>query len=335
MAGKKKDSGLLAIKAINKFPNSSKQSIAAYLYTNNPTIYNSVDHARRIIRNYTSEKSRQSIESRVEHNTNFTAINPYGLPQAKEKEDLMVDLPAHLNNILWISDIHFPNHNVNALSQALKYGKDNKVNCIIIGGDLLDNEPFSRHDGTPPPSSTDVRDWFDMAENFLITLKEKFPECEIYFMEGNHDAWYKRFLISKCAVIFQDEYYTLQSRLGLRDKKVTFVPETQVLMAGKLPMMHGHKVVKASVQPAKALHNKILRSMLIGHCHQTMEFTVTDPLERKMTTCYSTGCLCDLAPGYDPLNKSHNLGFARIVVSLDGNYKVENKRIDSTTYEIY
>jgi hypothetical protein len=106
-------------------------------------------------------------------------------------------------------------------------------------------------------------------------------------------------------------------------------------MAGKLPLMHGHKVVKASVQPAKALHNKILRSMLIGHCHQTMEFTVTDPLDRTMTTCYSTGCLCDLAPGYDPLNKSHNLGFARIIVSLEGNYKVENKRIDSTTYEIY
>ena len=335
MAGKKKDSGLLAIKAINKFPNSSKQSIAAYLYTNNPTVYNSIDHARRIIRNYTSETSRQSIESRIEHTSNFTAINPYGLPQAKQKEELMVDLPAHLNNILWISDIHFPNHNVNALSQALKYGKDNKINCIIIGGDLLDNEPFSRHDGTPPPSSTDVRDWFDMAENFLITLKEKFPECEIYFMEGNHDAWYKRFLISKCAVIFQDEYYTLQSRLGLRDKKVVWIPETQVLMAGKLPMMHGHKVVKASVQPAKALHNKILRSMLIGHCHQTMEFTVIDTLDRTMTTCYSTGCLCDLAPGYDPLNKSHNLGFARVEIRDGGNYRVHNKRIDYFTKQIY
>ena len=143
MAGKKQDSGLLAIKAINKFPNSSKQSIAAYLYTNHPTVYNSVDHARRIIRNYTNGTSLR-MKKQIVHETNFTAHNPYGLPAAKERESLLVHLPAHLNNILWISDIHFPNHNVNAINTALQYGKDNKVNCIVIGGDLLDNEPFSR-----------------------------------------------------------------------------------------------------------------------------------------------------------------------------------------------
>jgi predicted phosphodiesterase len=333
MAGKKQDSGLLAIKAINKFPNSSKQSIAAYLYTNHPTVYNSVDHARRIIRNYTNGTSLR-MKKQIVHETNFTAHNPYGLPAAKERESLLVHLPAHLNNILWISDIHFPNHNVNAINTALQYGKDNKVNCIVIGGDLLDNEPFSRHEGNPPPTSTDVRDWFDMAENFLFMLKEKFPECEIYFMEGNHDAWYKRFLISKCAVIFQDEYYTLQSRLGLRDKNIAWIPDTQILMAGILPLMHGHKVVKASKTPASALFNKILYPMLIGHCHQTMEVFKYNAVNGNITKCYSTGCLCTLTPAYDPLNPNHNLGFARIIVSLDGNFKVENKKIDPTTFEI-
>jgi len=45
----------------------------------------------------------------------------------------------------------------------------------------------------------------------------------------------------------------------------------------------------------------------------------------KITTTWSTGCLCELSPPYAPLNK-WNWGFS--IVDLDGKaFDVRNKRI--------
>jgi hypothetical protein len=45
----------------------------------------------------------------------------------------------------------------------------------------------------------------------------------------------------------------------------------------------------------------------------------------KITTTWSTGCLCELHPEYMPINK-WNLGFA-IVDMADDMFDVRNKRI--------
>jgi hypothetical protein len=200
---------------------------------------------------------------------------------------------------------------------------------------LLDNEPFTNHDA-PPPNSSDVRDWFQMTEDFLDMLLEEF-KCPIYFVEGNHDAWYMRYLMKKAPVLFNDQYYTLSARLKLRDKGIVWIPQTSVLMIGKLPVTHGHMIVKgffSPVNPAKGVYNKIKGSMLIGHCHTTSEHSESN-LQGDLNTTYSIGCLCTLAPDYDPFNCKHNLGFARVIVQENGNYRVENKRIDQNTYEVY
>jgi hypothetical protein len=74
--------------------------------------------------------------------------------------------------------------------------------------------------------------------------------------------------------------------------------------------------------------------MLIGHCHQTSEHSEST-LENAIITTYSTGCLCTLAPDYDPFCVKHNQGFAMIEIQENGNYKVHNRRIDYFTKEIY
>jgi hypothetical protein len=74
--------------------------------------------------------------------------------------------------------------------------------------------------------------------------------------------------------------------------------------------------------------------MLIGHCHTTSEHSESN-LDHDISTTYSTGCLCTLAPEYDPHNCKHNQGFAMIEVSDNGHYRVHNKRIDFKTKEVY
>jgi predicted phosphodiesterase len=297
-------------------------------------MFDDFENTRSIVRKVTGAQGESRLKYKVvDHKPDIET--QFNLAKSKGEKRKFVDLPKECHNVLIISDIHFPNHDVKALGKALEYGKANKINCIVINGDLLDNEPFTNHDA-PPPNSSDVRDWFQMTEDFLDMLISEF-KCPIYFVEGNHDAWYMRYLMKKAPVLFNDQYYTLSARLKLREKNIVWIPQTSVLMIGKLPVTHGHMIVKgffSPVNPAKGVYNKIKGSMLIGHCHTTSEHSESN-LQGDLNTTYSIGCLCTLAPDYDPFNCKHNLGFARVIVQENGNYRVENKRIDQKTYEVY
>jgi predicted phosphodiesterase len=324
----------LATKALTEFPKLSKRALAQYLLDTYPTMFSDFEVARSTLRQMAGSGGKALLKyKRVDHNPDIET--QYNLPKSKGEKRKFIELPKECHNILIISDIHFPNHDVKALNKALEYGKANNINCIVINGDLLDNEPFTNHDA-PPPNSSDVRDWFQMTEDFLDMLISEF-KCPIYYIEGNHDAWYMRYLMKKAPVLFNDQYYTLSARLKLREKNIVWIPQTSVLMIGKLPVTHGHMIVKgffSPVNPAKGVYNKIKGSMLIGHCHTTSEHSESN-LQGDLNTTYSIGCLCTLAPDYDPFNCKHNLGFARVIVQENGNYRVENKRIDQNTYEVY
>jgi predicted phosphodiesterase len=324
----------IAIKALTEFPKLSKNAIVTYLLETYPTYFSDYENTRSIVRKVTGAQGQSRLKYKVvDHNPDY--ITQYQLPQSKGEKRKFIDLPKECSNILVISDIHFPNHDVKALGKALEYGKVNNINCIVINGDLLDNEPFTNHDA-PPPNTSDVRDWFQMTEDFLDMLIKEF-KCPIYFVEGNHDNWYMRYLMKKAPVLFNDQYYTLSARLKLREKGIVWIPQTSVLMIGKLPVTHGHMIVKgffSPVNPAKGVYDRIGSSMLIGHCHTTSEYSKS-VLKGDLNTTYSIGCLCTLAPDYDPFNCKHNLGFARVIVQENGNYRVENKRIDQNTYEVY
>jgi predicted phosphodiesterase len=324
----------LVIRALTEFPKMSKSAITRYLIETYPAMFDDFENTRSLIRKYTGAQGKSNLKyKKVDHQPD--PITQYQLPNSKGEKRKFIELPKECHNILVISDIHFPNHDIKALGKALEYGKANKINCIVINGDLLDNEPFTNHDA-PPPNSSDVRDWFQMTEDFLDMLISEF-KCPIYYIEGNHDNWYMRYLMKKAPVLFNDQYYTLSARLKLREKNIVWVSQTSVLMIGKLPVTHGHMIVKgffSPVNPAKGVYNKIKGSMLIGHCHTTSEHSESN-LQGDLNTTYSIGCLCTLAPDYDPFNCKHNLGFARVIVQENGNYRVENKRIDQKTYEVY
>jgi predicted phosphodiesterase len=320
--------GKLVQETILKFPASSKSAIAELLHVNHPHLFNSKEHARTLVRSYTNSLGNAKVKDAVEHNSEFSAQNPFGLNYSRCKEREFVTLPISSNNILWLSDIHFPNHDIQALTAALNYGKQQNINCIVLGGDILDNEPFTSHDA-PPPSKDDVLDWFDMVEEFLDMLNKEFPNAEKVWLEGNHDNWYMRYLMKKAPVLFGDSYYHLPKRLNLKDKNVEFLSQNKILKAGKLMMLHGHTVMRgmfSPVNPARGVFMKLKTSAIIGHVHQTSSHSESN-LKSEIIACWSVGCLCTLAADYDPHNTKHNLGFAHILVDEKGDYEVHNKRI--------
>ncbi len=75
--------------------------------------------------------------------------NPLDLPPSQESNYQPFKLPINHNNILLLSDIHVPYHNIQALTLALKYGLENDVNTILLNGDVIDFYAISRFEKDP------------------------------------------------------------------------------------------------------------------------------------------------------------------------------------------
>ncbi len=75
--------------------------------------------------------------------------NPLDLPPSQEAHYKPFKLPINHNNILLLSDIHVPYHNIQALTLALKYGLENEVNTILLNGDVIDFYAISRFEKDP------------------------------------------------------------------------------------------------------------------------------------------------------------------------------------------
>lgn len=311
----------LALEYISKFPSISKSSIAAKLYNDHPHVFEDVEDARTKIRRLTGA-------SGVGSSRKINIPHTPDLPPTRMTNREFIDLPISSNNILWMSDIHIPNQDNEAIKLAIDYGIKNKVNCIVLGGDVLDNTPFTNHDA-PPPSADDVVEWFEYCQIFLSHLRTKFPKAHIIWIEGNHDNWYVRYLMKKAPMLFNDDYFRLPQRLDLKKYNVDFYEQQIVVRAGKLHMLHGHTIVRGFMAPVNAARGVFMRaksSMIIGHVHSTSNHSETN-IKEEPISCWSTGCLCTLAPDYDPHNTKHNLGFAHILVEQSGDFEVINKRI--------
>ncbi len=311
----------LAVEYLSKFPSISKSSIAAKLYNDHSHIFVNSEDARMTIRRVTGANGEFSSKK-------INILHTPDLPPSIMKNREFVDLPISSNKILWLSDIHIPNQDNDALKLAIEYGVKNKINCIVLGGDVLDNTPFTNHDA-PPPSANDVIDWFEYCQIFLSHLRTKFPKAHIVWIEGNHDNWYVRYLMKKAPMLFNDEYFRLPQRLDLKKYNVDFYEQHIVVRAGKLHMLHGHTIVRGFMAPVNAARGVFMRaksSMIIGHVHSTSNHSETN-IKEEPISCWSTGCLCTLAPDYDPHNTKHNLGFAHILVQENGEFEVINKRI--------
>ncbi len=304
---------------IEKFPGLSKRALASKLQHDYPLQFTNYQMARSAV-------NRLTIQGNIGVKASAKANYIPPMPESKMKQRTFHRITK--KNVLWLSDIHLPNHDTKAIELAIEYGQKAKVDCVVLGGDILDMHPFSPHDG-PPIAPDEVRDMFEAAEQFIAYIRSKFPKIEIVWIEGNHDLWMKRWLMKRAAILFNDPYYHLEQRLNLKQYGVQFFTQEVILQIGKLHASHGHTIVRgvfAPVNAARGVFMKTKSSYIIGHCHTTSQH-IESNIKGEQIGCFSTGCLCELSPDYDPHNTKHNLGFAHILVDDNGNFTVANKMI--------
>lgn len=313
--------GQLVKEYLHKYPSASKKTIAEKLYKDNQLTFKDVEAARWAIRYYTGSTGKHNHKQPIMRETNFSNTNPYGLPESDAVEFKPYTLPKANNNILFLSDIHLPYHDIQALTIALDYGKQNKVNTIYLNGDIMDFYKASFHE--QDPKKRDLSHEFKVAGEFLDLLKREFPTAKIFWKEGNHCMRWQRYLRVKAPIVLDMDEFRLPVILKLRERGVTWIENKQLVKIGKLNAIHGNEFKGGGgINVARTLWLRAGDNVIAGDKHKTQSMIKTN-VDKKTVGTWSVGCLCELNPDYMPFNE-WNHGFAHITVENNGDFKVKN-----------
>jgi predicted phosphodiesterase len=320
----------IVLSYINKLPKASTMAISRIVYQNYKLDFTNLEAVRTMVRRYRGEAGvlnstvNQTGIRTKETKKKFIA-RKIELPESDYEKCEPFIIPKGQNNILILSDIHFPYQDNKALELAINYGLENKVNAIYLNGDIADFYQCSRF--TKDRRLRDMAGELEMVREFLKMMQDLF-KCPIYYKIGNHEKRYEDYLMIKAPELLGIDDFKLEQLLRFREFGVTLVKDKQMALAGKLPILHGHEWFGGfapPVNPARGLFMKAKESCVVGHHHRTSEHTEKS-LSGEVTTTWSTGCLCGLEPEYAPYN-NYNHGFAHVKVDKDGNYELKNIRI--------
>lgn len=330
MKSKHTKGGDEAIILIKKFPKHGTLTLAKILFEQNPLLFTNLENARstiRYLRGESGDKLRKMSTFYKENEKTEKITTMPKMPDSYASEQKYFKLPVANNNILMISDLHIPYQVNKAVESAINYGVENEVNTVFINGDLMDFHGMSRFEKDPRKRS--IKDEFDATIEFLEYLQHRLPKAKVYWLKGNHDVRYEKWLMNKAPQLFTDDYYLLEDRLNLAQLGVTIMDDNVLCSIGKLYVTHGHLLLKgvfAPVNAARGVFTKAKESCIIGHVHKVSEHQETT-LNGSAVITYSTGCLCELNPDYSPFANNYMHGFAHIKTERNGEYHVRNYKI--------
>lgn len=314
---------------LGKYPKMPDMTLAKLIYKENRFLFSSLESCRTMVRKYRGH-------SGIEHRSKSTVkdfykpltynTNPFTwLPDSHIEYAPVFKLPVAYKNILLISDIHIPYHNVEALKVCFGWAKGQDIDCIYINGDLLDfyNLSFHEKDLRKRPTTGEE---LAMARQFLEGLRKEFPRCKIYLKPANHEHRLERFLAVKFRELDLDDF-KLDVLLRCGELGVEYIPRRTKVYFGHLLVEHGDRIKgSGGVSPARTLFLKYKRHAICGHFHKKTEHSAKVYDGNSIMT-YSVASLCDLEPEYFEVNE-HTNGFARILMDGD-EFRVENFTIEN------
>ena len=313
-----------------RFPNTPNLTLAKKFVKDYPEFMLTVEQARSVIRTLKGKcgvykKNSAHKDFRIEFEKALAKLKK-DLPKGETERQEPYYLPKAYKNILIIGDIHIPYHDDNALFSALKYGAENKVDTIIINGDLLDFAMISRHEKDLRKRSVGYE--IATAKTFLEGLRAMFPNALIVYKEGNHDTRYQKWIMQKAPELLDIDGTSLTELLGLIPLRIVHVRDKQIIYAGKMAVLHGHEIglTSGGVNPARSTRLKLNKSAIVNHFHRETK-DMGKNLGEQPYSCYSNGCLCDLHPAYMGVHTLWTHGFIHLLLDKNGNYKVQQKSI--------
>lgn len=306
--------------AIRRFPTLPNRTIARYIMHNyGPVFDGNLEKIRNSIRYFTG--------SRGEYNRKFhdkpDDRNPQPLPPTWRTTRTNYKLPVGLWLIL--SDVHIPFHEPKPLEAAIKLGQAEKVTGVLFNGDLQDCASISYW---PSGRKRDFDKEVELFIDFLDFIEKELPKTLKVYKPGNHEYRLPRYYQAKAPELIGLPLQAVNDVLGLEYRGIEFLDYHQIVMAGKLPIIHGHEIqaISRAVNPARGLFLRTKSWAACSHCHTTSEHTSKN-IQGTLLTTWSFGCLCDLSPDYNPFGNDWCWGVGLVNVEKNGNFNVINRRI--------
>lgn len=306
--------------AIRRFNHLPVRTIARYiLHEYGPIFDGNLEKIRQQIRYYTGkdgEDNRKAAKEILKH-------NPQKLPPTWRE-----DVPDyHLKDGVWLvlNDAHVPFHEPKPIEAAVKYGQSEQITGIFFNGDMQDCEAASHwHTKRKRDFDREIEVFID----FLDFMEHEFPDVPVVYKPGNHEYRLPRLYQQRIPEMIGLPLEAVSLVLGLEHRGIEYLDYHQKVMAGKLPILHGHEIGKITraVNPARGLFLQAKTWSMCGHCHTTSENTAKD-INGTLLTTWSVGCLCDLSPDYYTFGNNWNWGFAVVNVEKNGSFEVVNRRV--------
>lgn len=238
--------------------------------------------------------------------------------------------------IFGYTDIHWADRDEEALEVAKQAQTYFKPHVTVIGGDLLNCEPFSRHPRTKVSEEVAERweeDELIPANKFLDWVQARTLDTT-EFLEGNHEEWIERYLVgSGLGGVALGKRSTAKQLLGGRRSRFNWTPFTELKQGRqgvyspcpRLAVVHGWCATRHAA--ARHLELSRSRSVIYHHTHRAQHEISRDPWTGRIIEAFSAGCLCKLQPIYahngSPTQWSHGIWVAYI-----------GKRGDYTAYPV-
>ena len=200
---------------------------------------------------------------------------------------------------LIIADIHIPYEDRIALQTLFNWldTNDIKPTIITILGDLLDFYKISRFSKDPTRKNVAVE--IELGKQFLIDLRNRFPDARIIFYSGNHEcvSWDTEILtdngFKKAVAITKDD---IIGQFDINTGEITFtkpiaVSQYTVDRYAEIITNQGHE--KVSLNHRLVIDNKFIEVKDILHNYET--FTQT---QQRFAGFYKRDIHLDMSPAY-------------------------------------
>ena len=309
--------------SIRRFKHLPNRTIARYILHEYGEFFDgNLDAIRSRIRYYIGSHGKKKRDQ-VERNNTLIEKDVVSIPKTWNR-----DIPDYLiKDGVWLilADIHIPFHEKKPIEAAIQYAKDHNVTGVYLNGDTFDFDSvkFWRPDRRPNFDKE-----LEMAIDFLDFLEQEFPDCRIVFKVGNHEYRLPSLVQSKVPELMGLPLAAFDVVFSWEQRGIDIVEHHQKARFGKLPVIHGHEIrsISTAVNPARGLILKTKSWALTSHFHQESSHTDKN-IQGQYLTTWSTGCLCNLTPDYNPMGNAWCWGFATIEVGKNGDFEVINKRI--------
>jgi len=266
-----------------------------------------------------SEHFKKTRPNAVIESFDLSEVDNFGIEESLGKEYTSLKIKDDFKKVGILSDIHVPYHSLSALTCAIKYLREEQIDCLILNGDIFDFYAISRHE-----KEKDLRDFpreIEMGRNFLQKVRDLFPHIPIYYKMGNHENRWQRYLNEQAEEFSQLHEMQFEQFFRLDKLNLIYVPDWQGIELADLLILHGHELMAGGMNPSQSTFNKTFCNTIIGHVHRTTSTTKKNGFKEFFHT-YSTGCLTQLSPKYYPFAQ-HNNGMAMVYIE-NGKTKVSN-----------